>query len=413
MKRSWFWRRNLTARLICTFLIFSLLIVSLVGCIAYLQATQSLTGLVYDRLDAVATIKEDGLNNWVDDQTQDVVMIAWIPGIRRQSGLLLSSPNNSPERKQAYAELSGFLPQVISRTIYTDEISIIDQNGTIAVSSDKTHEGQSVAAESYFSEGRSRTLATTIQSPTPKEKPTIVIATPLFDMQGKRTGVLASHISLAHIDRIILERTGLGQSGETYLVDRSKRIVSITPLMDNGSSSRFVQSEGIDSALQGRDGSGFYRNYAGVPVVGVYRWVDNRDLALIAEMSQEEALAPARDLALTIFYVGILLSVILAAGMYLLARQITRPILEIADAAAGVTAGDLSREAPVLTEDEVGLLARLFNQMTGTLRHTLEGLEKNISELEQKDEALQKSEHKYRTLLENVPQNIFRKDCDS
>ncbi|WP_321508440.1 PAS domain-containing protein [uncultured Methanoregula sp.] len=413
MKSIWFWRRNLTARLVCSFLILSLLIVSLVGIIAYFQATESLTRSVDDRLDAVATLKENVLNNWIDDQTQNVVMIAGIPGIRKQSGILFSSTATLQERKQAYAELSGFLPQVISRTTYMDEISIIDLNGTIAVSSDRAHEGQSVAQDPYFSEGRSRTLATTVYSSTPDKKPAIIIVTPLFDMQGKRTGVLASRLSLAHIDRIILERTGLGTSGETYLVDQSHRIISETPLMKNGTSSRFVQSEGINSALHGTEGSGFYRNYAGVPVVGVYRWMDNQDMALLAEMSQEEALAPARELALTILYTGIILSLILTAGMYLLARQITKPILEIADTAARVTAGDLSRQAPVLTEDEVGLLAVAFNDMTGKLRQTLEGLETNLHELRERDDALQKSEHKYRTLLENIPHNIFRKDSGS
>ena len=413
MKRILFWRRNLTARLICMFLLFSLLIVSLVGSIAYFQATQSLTRSVYDRLDAVATIKEDGLNNWVEDQTQNVVMIAGLPGIRKQSSLLFSSPNSSLERKQAYSELASFLSQVVSRMIYTDEIFIIDMNGTIAVSSDRTHEGQLVATDPYFLEGRSKTFATTVYSSLPSEKPVIIIVTPLFDMEGKRIGVFASRLSLAHIDRIILERTGLGTSGETYLVDRSKKIVSETPLMKNGTSLQFVKSEGIDSALNGKDGSGFYRNYAGVPVVGVYRWVDYQDMALIAEMSQEEAFTPARDLALTIFYIGILLSLLLAAGMYLLARQITRPILKIVDTAARVTAGDLDSKAPVLTDDEVGLLARAFNQMTEKLRQTLKGLEEKLCELEQKDDALQKSEHKYRTLVENIPQNIFQKDLNS
>ncbi|MFA6333903.1 MAG: PAS domain-containing protein, partial [Methanoregula sp.] len=75
--------------------------------------------------------------------------------------------------------------------------------------------------------------------------------------------------------------------------------------------------------------------------------------------------------------------------------------------------GDLTREAPVLTDDEVGHLAHAFNQMTKKLRQTLEGLEENLRELKTKEDALKKSEHKYRTLLENIPQNIFRKDLSS
>ena len=275
MKITTFWRRNLTVRLICTFLLFSLLIVSFVGNLAYFQATD------------------------------------------------------------------------------TEEISIIDLNGTILVSSDKTPEGQSVTTTPYFSQGRSKTFTQVVNSSSPGEKPIIMIATPLFNMQGKRTGVLASRIFLNHIDRIILERTGPGTSGKTYLVERSGWIISESPLMKNSISSQPVGSEGIAAALRGNDGSGFYRNYERVQVVWVYRWVDHQDMALIAEMSQEEALAPARDLALPIFYIGVLLSIILAAVMYLLTRQITRPILEITDAAAQVTVGDLNREAPVMTEDEV------------------------------------------------------------
>lgn len=408
-----FLKRSLTARLICSFLLLSLLIVSLVGLIAYFQATQTITDSVYDRLNAVATLKENGLDNWVDDQTQNVVMIAWLPDVRMQAGILMSSPDSSPEKKLAYNGLSDFLNLVITKTSYTDELCLIDMNGTIAISSDKTREGQSVATAPYFLEGRSSTFVKTVDPSTSNGTPAIITVTPVFDPQGKRIGILASRISLSRVDHIILERTGLGNSGETYLVYKTGRIVSETPLMKSGSSLSFVHSEGIDSALGGNDGSGFYRNYAGIPVIGVYRWLDSQNMALVAEMSQDEAFAPARDLALIIFFSGIFLSILLAAGMYLLASQITRPILEIANTAARVTAGDLSREAPVLTEDEVGLLALAFNQMTGKLRQTLEGLEENLRELQQKEDALQKSEHKYRTLVENIPQNIFRKDLNS
>lgn len=391
-----FWRRNLTIRLICSFLLFSLVIVSLVGLIVYYQASQSITSSVYTRLEAVTTLKEDSLNNWVDDQTQNVVMVAGVPGIRRQFSLLITSPEGSGERQRAYAELSSFLPEVVSRSVYMDEIFIVTMNGTVVVSSDKAHEEQSVAAEPFFVEGRSRTYTTTVFPTSSGSEPVILIATPLFDIQGKRIGVLASRIALTHADRIVLERTGLGESGETYLVDPTGNVVSKTPLIVGGLASRVIHSEGIDAALHRNDGSGLYRNYAGIPVIGVYHWVDNQNMAMLTEMSQEEAFAPARELAFSILLIGILLSMVLAAGMYLLARQIARPILLIADTAARVSAGDLECKAPILTEDEVGQLARAFNQMTETLGHTLKGQEETLRELKARDEEL----HRLNTELE-------------
>ena len=71
---------------------------------------------------------------------------------------------------------------------------------------------------------------------------------------------------------------------------------------------------------------------------------------------------------------------LLGIGTYILSRRIARPILAITETATAVTAGDLTREAPVTTNDEVGVLATAFNTMTAELRETLEGLEKRVAD---------------------------------
>ncbi|MHC4434677.1 MAG: GAF domain-containing protein, partial [Planctomycetota bacterium] len=178
--------------------------------------------------------------------------------------------------------------------------------------------------------------------------------------------------------------------GETYLVNTSSVFVSSEAPLGGQEFPGGVHSEGIDAALQGIDGAGLYRNYAGIPVIGVYCWVDGHEMALLAEMSQAEAFAPARHLAWTILLVGSISAGLLTAGVYLLARQIARPILAITDTATQVAAGDLTQTAPVLTEDEVGVLARAFNRMTAQLRFLYEGLENKVTELNQAQSELQK-----------------------
>ena len=408
-----FLTRSLTTRLVCYFLLLSLVIVSMVGYLAYVEATGTLKQSVFDRLDAVSALKEDEFNHWVDDQIQNVIMIAWLPAVREQTETLLSTRSSDPAHTMAYTSLSEYLNLDVTPTSYSEETFILDLNGTVVLSTDKTHEGQSLASAPFFSEGLSKTFVQTVYPSSLNGKPIITVVTPLFDPQGRRLGELASHLSLARIDRIIMERTGLGTSGETYLVNRSHAIISDTDIPEPGFPAGKVYSDGIDAALQGFNGNGLYRNYAGIPVIGVYRWDDEQEVALVAEMSQDEAFAPARQLAVMIFALGMVLSVLLAIGMYLLARQITRPILAITTTASLVAEGDLSLTAPVLTEDEVGVLARAFNLMTTKLRQTLEGLEQNVTELRRTENALRGSEHKYRALVENIPQNIFLKDRSS
>ena len=374
-----FWKKSLMARLVGYFLLLSLVMVSLVVIIAFTRAREALMGSIFNRLEAVATIKEDELNRWIDDQRRDVVFIAWLPEVGEQAGYLLSQPETSPEYQNAYSVLTEYLKFLVTSTSDSAELFILDLDGKIVLSTDKSHEGQSLAEAPFFIQGRSR-LTQNIDTSPLTGQPTITIATPLFNERKRRVGVLASYLDLPRIDRLILERTGLGSSGETYLVNTSNSFVSAEALFSGQEFPGGVHSQGIDAALSEVDGQGLYVNYAGVPVIGVYRWVDDREVALLAEMTQAEAFEPARQLAGTIILIGTVSAGLLALGVYLLARQIARPVLAITDTATKVAAGDLTQTAPVLTEDEVGVLARAFNQMTEKLRSLYEHLEEQVVE---------------------------------
>ncbi|MBN1666186.1 MAG: HAMP domain-containing protein, partial [Anaerolineales bacterium] len=75
--------------------------------------------------------------------------------------------------------------------------------------------------------------------------------------------------------------------------------------------------------------------------------------------------------------VGALLFVILVGALF--GNVFARPIRSLADTARQVAAGDLSAQAEVLTEDEVGTLATVFNTMTAQLSQTLAGLETRVA----------------------------------
>ncbi len=119
----------------------------------------------------------------------------------------------------------------------------------------------------------------------------------------------------------------------------------------------------------------------------------------MVELAQAEAFAPARRTALLIFGVGLMLAVVLAVGVILLARQIARPVLRIRDAALRVAEGDLTAQAPVLTQDEIGVLAGTFNDMTGKLRLLYDDLKQEIK-IQQINTAADKMQRLLNELLE-------------
>jgi signal transduction histidine kinase len=374
------WNRSLVARITGVMFLLALLAVILVSYLVYTRATQALTQSVFDRLHAVSILKEDDLNRWIDEKRLNLVFLAWQPEVGLQAGNLLSGSASDADTRQAQKILHDYLQFVVTSVSDSEELFIMDLNGKVVLSTQPAHEGQSHAQDLFFSQGQSATYVEPVYISRDTGRPTITVATPLFDQNKRRVGVLAGHLNLARVDRLILERTGLGASGETYLVDPTYNFVSASQPSNLQNAPASIRSIGIDAALQGKDGQALYTNYQGVPVVGVYNWMNGLGAALMVEISQKEAYAPARQLALQTAVIGLLASLLLAGVAYLLARQVTRPVLAITETARKVAGGDLTQTAPVMSEDELGLLASTFNQMTEQLRLLYQDLEKKVSE---------------------------------
>lgn len=407
------WKQSLTLRLVLSFLLLSLLVVGILGFVAGIIATETIKQSAFERLDTSVNLKEDSFNKWVDDQIANVVLMSTMPALYENVEVLVSfppPPHAIGGERAAYNDLSELLSLIVTESPYTDEIMITDGNGTVIVSSDHSHIGMSLSTAPYIEQGRQRTYIQGIHPSPLTGRKVITIVTPIFNARGSRIGIIAADLSKDRIDRIIIENSGLGRTGETYLVDKSHHLVSDIPLKRQNTTSREVRSEGIDRALAGIDGSGVYLSYGGIPVIGVYRWMDEREVALIAEMSAEEAFEPANRLAWTIFIIGAFLAGVLALLIFLVGRQITRPILAITETAIQVTGGDLTLEAPVTTEDEVGTLAKAFNQMTDNLKRTLLGLEHNIAELEQTRDALSMARSHLYAIIDSIADPVFVKD---
>ncbi|KPL07097.1 hypothetical protein AMJ86_05900 [bacterium SM23_57] len=82
-------------------------------------------------------------------------------------------------------------------------------------------------------------------------------------------------------------------------------------------------------------------------------------------------------IVLIVIGVGVLLLLTLT---YMTIRQAIRPIDTLTNTAVAISQGDLSRVAPVESDDEIGILAQAFNQMTEQLLELIGNLEKRVSE---------------------------------
>jgi PAS domain S-box-containing protein len=239
-------------------------------------------------------------------------------------------------------------------------------------------EGMSQADQPFLLQGISKTFTQPFYQSDLLHAITLTVSTPLFDNSQKRVGVLALHFNMKRVDEIIRENANMNQTVQSYLISSTGLIIMSDP-------SRLANSQASEAlanlpTLIGKDASGSYTNFNGVPVIGQYHWLENNNVALVVEVNRSSALWPAEQLALNIAITGVLFSILLVIAVLLMARRITAPLRALSQTISRISAGDLDASAPVISDDEVGALAQAFNSMTDKLHQTLAGLQDELRE---------------------------------
>ncbi|WP_020682716.1 adenylate/guanylate cyclase domain-containing protein [Marinobacterium rhizophilum] len=372
------------------FLLVSMSVVIVMAGATYLLSANRLEAMAITRFEVIAEYKEQEIQSFITGQVETVTQIAALEELR-QAGLLLAEQQaDTPEYQSAYLNLANTLFNSTYRgswaVMATDLIDILlldVTTGRVFFSTNPTDENSNRKNVGYFHSGRQETHVQPVYPSPDTGKPTLTVAAPLLDMEGDPYAVLAAHIRLPILVEIVSRRTGLGSTGQSYLVDSRHQLIAEAPFTNIDETGE-VRSLGIDSAVAGTAGAGLYQSYTGEPVIGSYRWLPNLQLALLTEISVSEALAPATRLGWSLVSLGMLAVLLLAIGIYLITRTITRPILAISSTAHEIALGNLTLHAPVLTRDETGALASNFNEMIDRLNETLSAL----SDEKQKSEQL-------------------------
>ena len=303
-----FWKRSLLNQLVSYFSVLSVVTVSIVAWAAYTRAKDSLQQSVQDRLTVATSLKEFQLNQWVETQRKDVLLMSQLPEIQQQIAILLTVDNLDPSYKIAVDRLTKYFADIIAVKPSLQSVLITTNGGfVIFVYGENTNiQGKFRPLgdpTTYFTREGANAVVPNFY--TSNGKSAITFATPILDGNGVKMGAIAVNLDLKGVDDLIREKTGLGKSGETYLVGRTgNKNVFISVDGNKPQFAQGIQSVGIDAAIAKNSGQGIYINYNRVPVIGSYRWLTNQNLALLAEMSQAEAFEPANRLAREILLIG-------------------------------------------------------------------------------------------------------------
>ena len=118
----------------------------------------------------------------------------------------------------------------------------------------------------------------------------------------------------------------------------------------------------------------------------------------------------SHDLTATLMVIlvgGILTLGLVASTLYLIARSIAGPLVNLAKAVGASPMGSLSGIPVLERRDEIGYLTRVMRQMGVQIQSHLDQVEDSEAALRVLDDNLSASESKYRGLVDNAPFGIF------
>ena len=403
-------RHSLKFRMIVAFLTISALIGSAVSYLAYREAAGLLQANIADRLTGLSVRRALDVDEWVNRQRSELRFVANTPGVASDAGRLAAERQRGITPTNADRErLRRFLKSGAELAIAADELQVISAvGGEVLASTDPAQVGTYRISDQFFTEGRKGSYMSNVYPSPMTGRPALSISTPLRDSSNRVIAVLAAHLKLQRVEEL-LEQKSPGFNVDVYLVNRFGEFVS-SRRFGRDKFRRGVHSEGIANALAGVDGVGVYENYEGTRVIGAYRWMKNRELALLVEVPEIEAFAPARILLLHVLLVGTLGVLLLTIAVSSVAKRVADPILTTARAARQVAAGDFNAHAPVTTEDEVGLLAASFNEMTARLQTLYRDLHGQVAATQGALDALRENQALVHGLVDNSATVVLAMD---
>jgi PAS domain S-box-containing protein len=217
--------------------------------------------------------------------------------------------------------------------------------------------------------------------------PTLRVATPVFAADGKPFGIIIINVDMRQVfDRV---RSSVRRGGKIYLVNkRGDYLVHPAPTREFGSelgaptdwradfpylAASLGTSQGVANVVPDQAGQPSAVAFAPTLLAG-REWV-----AVIETVPSAVIMAPAAAIQKTSVLVGLLAVLGAAALAVLMARSLTRPIVQLT-AAVEAAADNASTAIPIEAGGETGVLARAFARVMGEVNAKTAALEREVEE---------------------------------
>ncbi|MCR4319492.1 MAG: PAS domain S-box protein, partial [Candidatus Brocadiaceae bacterium] len=323
-----------------------------------------------------------------------------------------------------YVDIVQYLEVVKSEYDYKD-VLVSNDKGLVTIATMGESVGNDISEMDYFKQAvqGNTFVSSVIPSEIPlanefgeKElgMPTMFVSAPLKDRDGVVIGVVALRIDVRTLNELMLSLK-LGKTGETYLVNKDGYMITesrfAVHLKEMGLVKKRCALElklinretgelttGVKQCVAGNNGfdAKGYKDYSGITVLGVWRWLPEFNWGVIAEIDRDEGYGAAYNLNYIMSSILLALAFPIALVAYFIGKKTSIPIIKLKEVTEKMASGDLTQRVDIKREDEIGVLANSFNAMAKSL--------------DEKTKEIAASEKQSRELVNSVKEGIYQSE---
>jgi methyl-accepting chemotaxis protein len=390
MKLPNFISKSISSKLIALFLILSIVPVVLIGVIIYTSSKTALMNTIEANIISVVNSRASHIANFVT-VSLDVVNSASALSLFRDNVYNLKT---GKDVIQSRAILEKAMEDWEAKSNVFYRAKILDLNGVVIATTKNVLNdmGTNRVGYDYFKMGLKGPFVSDPYISPDDHVAVITYSTPIYAPNSKSEviGVLVIHQATEAlknkddlygnglgINGITLNNEGMGETGETYLVNKEGLLISPTRFDQSAFLKQKVEPTMLEKELSAIQVD--FKNFRGILSVGKAQKIAGTEWSLVCKFDSREAYAPVRKLGNIMLLMIALIFIVVYIIAYFVSRYFTSPIIYLTNVAGEMTRGKLDQQISVELEDEIGNLAVSFQTMQKTMLEKAK-IAKNISE---------------------------------
>lgn len=372
--------RKLQTKLLFSFIGIGILAVALVGFYSFYVSKEALLFRTFEQLTATREAKrvtiEEFINNKLDGaelSASSIAMKQILPELKKNHNLEVNqkSVNIFLKGGDYHSLIVIFDTANYAFGHFTDQVRFTDQ---------VTPHMRRHFVNIYHALHHSKTSAV-FDYVDYRDTLLLTMAAPAYNDDGTFEAIIALTIPLKLVDQIMLTNKafeGLGVTGETYLLAEDSYLRSTSRFQPKSVMKVQACTNATIQALSGHENTIISQDYRGISVLSSFSPVNVPGLnwAIMAEIDEQEILAPVRSLRDQVLVVSSIVLFILIMVILLISRQLSKPLVKLRSLALDIAKGAYGNTIAVTTNDEVGQLTEAFNTMSLEIHCQRQQLEK-------------------------------------